>query len=95
MPVATPRTIERLEDIPNVGPSIAAKLRFLDLARPQDLVGIDPYEIYDEVNLRTGVRHDPCLLDVFIAAVRFMEGGPSQPWWEFTAERKITLSSNQ
>ena len=33
----------------------------------------------------TGVVHDPCLCDTFIAAVRFMEGGPSRPWWYYTA----------
>ena len=41
----------------------------------------------------TGHCHDPCLLDTFIAAVRYMEGGPKTPWWKFTAERKRTLAA--
>ena len=41
----------------------------------------------------TGVRHDPCLLDVFIAAVRFMDGGPKKPWWKFTAGRQRALAA--
>ena len=41
----------------------------------------------------TGQRHDPCLLDTFITAVRFMEGEPKKPWWKYTAERKKTLEA--
>jgi hypothetical protein len=47
--------------------------------------------MYDDLCRITGVRHDPCVLDVFIAAVRFMAGGPAMPWWKFTAERKGRL----
>ena len=85
------RKIERLEDLPNVGPAIAAKLRTIDVVEPADLIGRDPYELFDELNARTGHRHDPCLLDVFIAVTRFMSGGPSEPWWSYTAERKARL----
>jgi len=38
------------------------------------------------------MRHDPCLLDAFISAVRFLDGGPARPWWSYTAERKKTLA---
>jgi len=27
-------------------------------------------------------------LDMMIAVVRYMEGGPELPWWAHTAERK-------
>ena len=63
-----------LEDIPNVGPRIAADLRQLGITAPGDLAGRDPYAMYDDLCRTTGQRHDPCLLDTFIAAVRFMEG---------------------
>ena len=33
-------------------------------------------------------KHDPCVIDIFISAVRYMEGGPPKKWWEFTEERK-------
>ncbi len=38
-------------------------------------------------------RHDPCVIDVFIAAVRFMGGEPAKPWWKYTPERKQTLAA--
>jgi hypothetical protein len=87
------RDITRLEDIPNVGPAVATDLRRLGITSPGELVGRDPYAMYDELCRVTGVRHDPCMLDTFIAAVRYMEGGPKEPWWAFTAERKRELAA--
>ena len=92
MEKATDRKLERLEDIPNVGKAIAADLRLLGLQQPDDLKGKDPYALYDRINVATGQRQDPCLLDTFISAVRYVEGGPKLPWWAFTAERKRTLA---
>jgi pathogenicity locus Cdd1 protein len=77
-----------LEDVPNVGKAVAADLRQLGIRTPQQLAGRDPYALYEKLNRLTGARHDPCLLDTFIAAVRFIDGAPAQPWWHYTAERK-------
>lgn len=77
-----------LEQIPNIGPSIAGDLRGIGISHPSDLVGQDPYALYARVNHATGQRHDPCLCDCFIAAVRFMEGAPATPWWHYTEARK-------
>jgi Pathogenicity locus len=85
--------VARLEDIPNVGPAVAAVLRRLGITSPGDLVGRDPYAMYDDLCRLTGRCHDPCLLDTFIAAVRFMAGGPKRPWWKYTAERKRELAA--
>jgi hypothetical protein len=49
--------------------------------------------MYEELCRKTNQRHDPCLLDVFISAVRFMAGAPARPWWAYTAERKEALSA--
>jgi hypothetical protein len=85
----------RLEDMPNIGKQIAADLRTLGMERPADLTGHDPYEMYDRLCAVTGIRHDPCLLDTFIAAVRFADGGPAVPWWAYTAERKQAMASRR
>ncbi len=83
----------RLEDIPNVGPAVANDLRQLGITTPGELSGRDPYAMYDDLCRITGQRHDPCLLDTFIAAVRYMDGGPKKPWWKYTAERKRELAT--
>ncbi len=87
-PAASARQVARLEDVPNVGPAVAAALRQSGVATPAGLPGRDPYALYDDLCRVTGRRHDPCLLDTFIAAVRYMEGAPKRPWWGYTAERK-------
>ena len=46
--------VMRLEDIPNVGPSIADDLRLLDIFEPLQLVGRDPYELYRRMEELTG-----------------------------------------
>jgi len=79
---------ERLEQIPNVGPSIAADLRRLGVTHPRDLAARDAFALYRQLGDATGQRQDPCVLDVFMAAVDFMRGAPARPWWAYTAERK-------
>lgn len=82
-----------LEQLPNVGPAIANDLRLLGLSRPADLIGKDAYQLHDELCRVTGERHDPCVIDVFLAAVAFMEGGSARPWWDFTADRKLRMAT--
>jgi len=83
----------RLEQIPNIGPASADDLRLIGIFHPRDLIGRDPYDLYDELCRKTGQRHDPCVIDVFISAVRFMEGEPERPWWAYTSERKRALAA--
>ena len=84
-----------LEDLPNVGTKVAADLRRIGIRAPRDLAGRDPYALYDALNRATGTRHDPCMLDTFIAVVRFVDGGPARPWWAYTAERKRALGARE
>jgi hypothetical protein len=86
------RNCERLEQLPNIGPAIAEKLRRIGIRTPADIPGRDPYEMFREYEALKGERCDLCLLDVFISVVRFMEGAPKQPWWAYTAERKMRLA---
>jgi hypothetical protein len=88
-PVGNSRSgFRELEQLPNIGSAVAADLRRLAIRRPQQLVGRDPYRMYDDLCRVTGKRHDPCVLDTFIAVVRFMGGEAAKPWWTYTAERK-------
>ena len=80
-----------LTDIPNIGVSIAADLRALGICTPQDVRQMDPLATYERLRTPMGQRHDPCVLDTFLAAHDFMNGGAAQPWWKFTAQRKATL----
>lgn len=88
MPESESRRIVFLEDIPNIGPAMARDLRLIGVETPAQLQGKNPFGMFERLIQVTGNRQDPCVLDVFISAVRFMEGGPPLPWWTFTAERK-------
>lgn len=77
-----------LEALPNIGPATAADLHLLGISAAEQLRGRDPWGLYEDLCRITGQRQDPCVLDVFIATVRFVEGAPALPWWHYTAERK-------
>ena len=81
--------INSLQEIPNVGKAIANVLNIIGINSPKQLIGKDPYKMYNQLCIATNQKHDPCVIDIFISAVRYMEGGPPKKWWEFTEERKI------
>jgi hypothetical protein len=83
----------RFEQLPNVGAATAGDFRQLGFDSPQQLIGQDPYALYDRLCAITGLRQDPCVIDVFIATTRFMAGDVKAPWWAYTAERKATLAA--
>jgi hypothetical protein len=77
-----------LTDIPNVGPAVARKLGQLGIGSLDDLRGQDGEQLSDRLCGLDGTRHDPCLLDTFVAVVAYADGGPARPWWEYSRERK-------
>lgn len=85
--------VRALTDLPNVGPATAADLRLLGIERPQQLVERDAFEMHARLCRLTGVRHDPCVIDVFLSITDFMQGGEAKPWWRYTAQRKAHASA--
>jgi hypothetical protein len=79
---------ELLEQLPNIGPSLAADLRRIGVHHPGELTERDAFALYQALCRQTGKRQDPCVLDTFIAAVDFMRGAEPRPWWTYTAQRK-------
>jgi hypothetical protein len=79
---------ESLEQLPNIGPSIAADLRLIGVVHPRELATKDALSLYQSLCAKTGRRQDPCVLDTFMAATEFMRGGDPKPWWTYTAQRK-------
>jgi len=80
--------LRRFTDLPNIGPAGAKDFEVLGLSEPSQLVGADPFELYQSLCSATGIRHDPCVLDVFMSVTSFLQGAPPQPWWNFTEQRK-------
>lgn len=84
--------LKQLTDLPNIGKASAADLLLLGIHRPEDLIGRDAYQMYHELCDRTGQRHDPCVIDVFLSVLRFMQGEAPRVWWDFSEERKRVLA---
>ena len=80
----------KLEDLPNLGKSIAADLRAIGILHPHQLAEREPLAIYNELSNVMGHRHDPCVLYTLISARHFLDTGDALPWWKFTEQgRKI------
>ncbi len=90
-----PRTnIKKFTDIPNVGKATEGDLRLLGFKTPSELSDQNPYQLYNKLCEITNQRHDPCMIDVFISVVRFMQGEDAKKWWFYTDERKQYLKFN-
>ena len=89
----TPADCRSLEQLPNIGPTLAANLRLIGIREPADLRGKDAFVLYQRLCAATGQRQDPCVLDTFMAAVDFMRGAPAAPWWTYTAQRKALFGA--
>ena len=85
-------TVPKLDALPNIGKAIAKDLELIGIDHPKKLVGKSPFELYDKLCEKKGQRVDPCVIDVFMSAVDFMEGGEPKSWWEFTGKRKLILN---
>lgn len=81
-------TVSELTKLPNIGKAMAADLRLIGIDHPKKLIGKDPFALHEALCTMTGKKQDPCVIDVFMSAIRFMEGGEALPWWSFTDERK-------
>lgn len=86
------RDINDLNKIPNVGSATIKYLSKLGINKPVELIGKNPYSMFEELCKITGKQFDLCLVDVFISAVNYMEGAPPKKWWDYTEERKTVLS---
>ena len=87
------QALRELKTIPNIGPAMAADLINLGILSKADLVDRDPLEMYETLCEQTGRRHDPCVLDTFMAAVDFANGACARPWWKYTPKRKAMLKA--
>jgi len=84
----------RLEDIPNIGKSIAADLRGIGIQQPQQLLTQEPLALYLKLAGQMGKRQDPCVLYTLMAARHFMQCGEKLVWWTFTEQGKKLLARN-
>lgn len=86
---------QRLEELPNIGRSIAADLRTAGIETPAELAAARPLEVYQRLEPVMGHRHDPCVLHTLLAVDHFFKTSETVPWWKFTTEGQALLRENR
>lgn len=84
----------KLEELPNIGKSIAADLRTIGILQPDQLAERDLLATYIALADIMGHRHDPCVLYTLMSAKHFLKSGEALPWWKFTELGQKLLVSN-
>jgi hypothetical protein len=75
-----------LQEIPGIGPSLAADLRALGIRSVAGLRGRNPQRLYDRLSRLQGPQ-DPCVLYAFRCAVYYASTPKPKPallkWWNW------------
>ncbi|GBQ14057.1 helix-hairpin-helix domain-containing protein [Swaminathania salitolerans] len=85
---APPAGDTALRALRNIGPAAYRDLAFLGIVDRAQLALCEPDTLYRRLCVETGVRHDPCVHDVFASAIHQARTGEACDWWHFTPGRK-------
>jgi hypothetical protein len=82
----------RLEDLISIGPAMLHDFEMLGIRSVAQLARQNPQRMYARLTRVSGQRQDPCVLDVFCAAVA-QARNPRLPaekcqWWYWSSKRK-------
>lgn len=72
----------------NVGTATCKDLELLGISSIAALANASADELYIRLQDITGGSHDPCVWDIFAAAINEARTGKKQPWWQWTKIRK-------
>jgi hypothetical protein len=87
----------RLQDLISIGPAMLRDFDQLGIHSVPQLARQDPKKMYARLERLTGQHQDPCVLDVFEAAVA-QARNPRLPaekcqWWYWSRKRNAAASS--
>ncbi len=73
----------------NVGKAALADFKLLGISTVGELATKDADALYVQLCEITRQRHDPCVHDVFTAAIHQAKTGEAVNWWNYTPARKL------
>jgi Pathogenicity locus len=86
------KVVSPLEEIPGVGPSLAADLESLGIKQVAQLRGKDPQQLFDQLCVKTNSKQDRCVLYVFRCAVYYASNSRHDAeklkWWNWKDAQK-------
>lgn len=88
------QTIVRFDEIVNIGPAMTAVFFRMGMKKPQELVGKDPLKLYQRICRVDRKFYDPCVLDVLMATVDYMNDRQPKSWWKYSSMRKKTYTDS-
>lgn len=81
-----------LADLISVGPAMLRDFELLGIRTVEQLAWQNPRRLYQRLERATGQRQDPCVLDVFCAAVAQARNprlsAEQCQWWYWSRKRK-------
>lgn len=80
-------TKDELLALANVGPATREDFRQLGINTVAELAGQEASDLYLKLCALTGTRQDPCVQDVFAAAIHQARTGEATKWWEWSKKR--------
>jgi len=85
--------MQRLIDLVSVGPKTLEDFQLLGINTVEQLKNQSAQQLYQELCIKTGIKHDICCLDVFQAAIAQAKN-PNLPveqkqWWYWSTQRKL------
>ncbi|MCH9613333.1 MAG: hypothetical protein SP1CHLAM54_03320 [Chlamydiia bacterium] len=86
---------QELSDLVSIGKAALEDFEILGINTLDDLCTKDPRELYEILCKKTGVKHDPCVEDVFKAAIEQAKDPNLDPekkqWYYWSRVRKGSL----
>jgi hypothetical protein len=79
----------------NVGPATLADFKLLGITTLAQLATEDADALYLRLCEETARRHDPCVHDVFAAAIHQARTGEAVNWWSYTGARKLRQAAGE
>ena len=81
-----------LADLISIGPAMLRDFELLGIRSVGQLAQQEPRRMYEKLSQKTGQRQDPCVLDVFCAAVAQARNprlsAEKCQWWYWSRKRK-------
>ena len=89
----------QLADLISIGPAMLRDFERLRIRSVGQLAKQDPKRMYERLSRLTGERQDPCVLDVFCAAVAQAQNprlaAEKCQWWWWSRRRKRGLEKSR
>lgn len=90
-----PLAPRKLSDLRSIGPAAIEDFKLLGIESVEALKGKDSTDLYDKLCQITKKRHDPCVIDVFRAAIEQAKNpqleAHKKNWWYWSKIRKQSL----